>query len=129
VQASATKIQQHVVSAQKTAQDLKAEIAKQPQGALVLAQPYVDTLLQELDNANAETNVLKGTVSQLTTEITSQTAKANSLADSYDKAAAQIQREHSAIMTFVKLLSLSVIVNLACLAWIFRRPIGAMFGI
>lgn len=129
---SVDQIAQHTGKARDIVSNLKTQIAKTPDAKLSLAQPYVDSLLTELNTVYSENDQLKGQVGSLDTQLKDQTVKANNLADAYDKSAQKIQTEHKWVVRWFKLFAISALVNIVAIGWIFRKPImlaAAGFGV
>lgn len=118
VEQSQKEVETHAKKARAISKDIQQDC---PQ-----AQALIDQLNAEIDGllqANAQG---QGALAQAKTEIKAQTDKANNLATAYDKQGVTIKAKDEAIHRRNKILAMLFVLNLACLAWIFRRPLLAL---
>lgn len=120
---STTKAVTHVKAAQQKAKVIEAQ-EKDPQLKIQIASLQVD-----LSNALSELDTSKGALTQIQTQLDQQTAKANNLADSYDKSQVQIKSIADSRHRWVKFFwyagGLAVLEGL----WIFRTPLLMLSGV
>lgn len=93
---------------QKSHQELKLQIA---------------SIKVDLDSALTDLNTSEGARKQLETQLKDQTAKANALADSYDKAGVQITSLKASRHRWVKYFMYSSGLLALAGVWIFRKPL------
>jgi len=112
------EIEKHAKKAKDVSKDIEKEC---PQ-----AKALIDELNAEIDGLLQANSRAEGQIDQLDTQLTQQTEKANKLADNYDKQGVQLKAKDEAIKRRNKILAFLFIGNLACLAWIFRKPLLAL---
>lgn len=116
------KAENHIESARDKAKQLEADVAP----ALKL---QVASLELDLDNALRDLSTSKGSLDQLEVQLEQQTAQANKLAASYDKASAEITALKDSRHFYVKLLIAVCGLELLSLGWIFRKPLLLLAGL
>jgi hypothetical protein len=120
IKASTEKARQHVGSARKTVQIIS-------QAPEISANPVLELKVQslgiDLDNALSALDTTEGARQQLDTQVKTQTDKANALARDYDKASLTIISLKESRHRWVTFFTGSLLVNVAAIGWIFRKPI------
>jgi len=117
VSQSQKKVASNVASAKTKAKQIEQQ-EKDPQLKIQIQSLQVD-----LDNALGELNTSSGALSQLQVQLDQQTKTANTLADNYDKAGAQITSLKVSRHRWVTYFWYSTGLLALAGVWIFRKPL------
>lgn len=128
VQPSTAPIQRATAATKKHIESAKV-IVREVEKECPDAAPQIVALNADLDGALNELQTSEGARVQLETQLSAQTQQANTLADNYDKAGAQITSLRESRHGWVKWFWYSAAANIALLAWIFKGPLLRLIGL